>query len=152
MNGVKKASTAAMLLWVLTGLFLGRVLGQIPVAFFNARFLPPMPEWYSGLLPYPVLLPIQIVLLVAMLKINRDISRGQSYFLTHRPRVGQCLFWFSILYAAGMLVRYFVAGSLHPERRWLPPGSIPIFFHWILAAYLFTLSHITLKQARKTQG
>jgi hypothetical protein len=31
--------------------------------------------------------------------------------------------------------------ALHPERRWLGPGTIPIVFHWVLAAYLFTFAH-----------
>ena len=32
------------------GIFL-RVLGQVLVAFFRVDFLPPMAEWYSGLIP-----------------------------------------------------------------------------------------------------
>jgi hypothetical protein len=31
--------------------------------------------------------------------------------------------------------------ALYPERRWLGTGTIPIVFHWVLAAYLFTLAH-----------
>jgi hypothetical protein len=31
--------------WALPGLFFPRVLGQGLVAFFGARFLPPMAEW-----------------------------------------------------------------------------------------------------------
>ena len=42
-------------MWMLLGLFVLRVVGQVLVAFFDVRFLPPMSQWYSGLLPYPQL-------------------------------------------------------------------------------------------------
>ena len=34
------------------------------------------------------------------------------------------------------------AALLHPERRFWPPGSIPILFHFVLAAYVYTLSRM----------
>jgi hypothetical protein len=52
--------------WVLATLlflFCLRVFGQILVAFFNVSFLPPMEEWFSGLLPYPELLTAQILII-----------------------------------------------------------------------------------------
>jgi hypothetical protein len=52
----------AVVLWVLALLFFFRVLGQALVAVFDSGFLPPMKEWYSGLLPYPILLPIQVMI------------------------------------------------------------------------------------------
>lgn len=135
----------ALALWVLMGLFLGRVLGQVLVAFFDADFLPPMPEWYSGLLPYPILLPVQIVILAAMLKINWDVSQDRGYFSERHERTGMFLFWSAVVYVLVMVARYFISGSLHPERRWFPQGSIPIIFHLLLAAYLFTLSRLALR-------
>lgn len=62
------------------GLFCFRVLGQVLVTFFDAMFLPPMEEWYSGLLPYPYLLPTQIVIISLLLKVNLDLSRGTGFF------------------------------------------------------------------------
>jgi hypothetical protein len=50
----------ALLLGSLALLFLLRVVGQILVAFLGVRFLPPLEDWYSGLLPYPILLPVQL--------------------------------------------------------------------------------------------
>jgi hypothetical protein len=50
----------AGVLWLLLALFVLRVLGQALVAFFNVGFLPPMPAWYSGLMPYEYLLPSQL--------------------------------------------------------------------------------------------
>jgi hypothetical protein len=133
------------ILWIFSGLFLGRVLGQILVAVFNVNFLPPMPEWYSGLLSYPLLLPTQIVILYVMYCINTGIMQGNHYLLKRRKRLGYFLHWSSIAYGVFMVGRYFIAGTLYPERRWLPPGIIPIVFHWVLAGYLWTLSRLTLR-------
>jgi hypothetical protein len=41
-----------------------------------------------------------------------------------------------------MVIRYFVSGNLHPERRFWPPGSLPIVFHFVLAGYLYVLSRL----------
>jgi hypothetical protein len=46
-------------LTVLASLFLGRVLGQLKLSRRRVRFLPPMEQWQSGLLPYPALLAAQ---------------------------------------------------------------------------------------------
>ena len=139
-----RTSPRRLLLWIFTGLFLGRVLGQILVAFLGVRFLPPMPEWYSGLLPYPLLLPVQIVLLAWMFYLNWGVARGRV-LAAPRPGLGRFLLAFSVLYALFMVARYFISGALHPERRWWPPGTIPIVFHWVLATYLWTLGRLALR-------
>ncbi len=56
-------------MWLLLGLFVLRVVGQALVAFLDVEFLPPMEAWYSGLMPYEVLLPSQIVIVAVMAKI-----------------------------------------------------------------------------------
>ena len=43
---------SSLLLWALLALFIGRVVGQALVAFLDVQFLPAMPRWYSGLMPY----------------------------------------------------------------------------------------------------
>ena len=134
----------AAILWILSGLFLARVLGQILVVLFHVDFLPPMSEWYSGLLRYPLLLITQVVILYVMYRINIGVTTGNQYLLTRRKRLGYFLFGFSLIYAIFMVGRYFVSGHRHPERRWLPPGIIPIVFHLVLAGYWWTLSRLTL--------
>ena len=118
--------------------FFLRVLGQVLVAFFQVNLLRPMAEWYSGLLPHPVLLPIQLLILVVQAKVFLDIWRYSDFFAIRRPRAGKVPCWFSDVYFAGMVLRYVLTMSIHPERRWFR-GTIPVFFHWILAAYLFVL-------------
>ena len=125
-------------MWLLLFAFFLRVLGQALVAFLQVDFLPPMAEWYSGLVPYPVLLPIQLVILAVQAKISLDIWRDIGFFAVRRPRAGRLLCWLSYVYFGVMLLRYVVTMWLYPERRWWH-GTIPIFFHWVLAAYLFIL-------------
>jgi len=129
-----------LLLLAFTLLFLARVLGQVLVAFFHISFLPPMEHWYSGLLPYPVLLPIQILFIIIMAKIVFDFYRRTGYFVIPRPRTGMFMKWFSYLYFLSMVVRYIVTMWLHPELRWFT-DTIPIWFHMVLAAFLYTFSH-----------
>ena len=123
--------------------FFLRVLGQGLVAFFQVGFLPAMDAWYSGILPYPVLLPTQIVILVVQARILFDLARGSGFFAVRRPRAGKILCWLSYVYASGMVMRYILTMSVYPERRWFG-GTIPIFFHLVLAAYLFVLGRSML--------
>jgi hypothetical protein len=134
---------------IFTLLFFLRVLGQILVATEAVDFLPPMEEWYSGLIPYPILLPIQIVMIGVMVKIVLDFARGEGYFVIPRRRGGTFLKWFSYLYLLSMIVRYITTMWLHPELRWFR-RTIPIWFHMILATFLYTLSHY-YRQGRKVR-
>ena len=122
-------------LWGLTLLFCLRVLGQVLVVLFQPPFLPPMPHWYSGLLPYPLLLPTQILILALQVKINRDWQRRTGFFHQPKPGLGKGLQGFSLVYAITMAIRYGVTMTVYPDRRWLGEGTIPILFHWVLAAY-----------------
>jgi hypothetical protein len=124
-----RARRYGAVLWLLTVLFFLRVIGQVLVAFFDVSFLPEMAAWYSGLLPYAILLPIQGIILLLQVKIGVDFTRGRGLFVRPRPAAGRALQWVSYLYATAMLVRYLVTRT----------HAIPIVFHWVLAAFLFTL-------------
>jgi len=119
----------ALVLGGLALAFLGRVLGQVMVVLFSPEFLPPMEAWYSGLLPYPILLPIQIAILALQARISLDLYRGRGRFAVPHPRFGMALRWFSYVYFAAMVLRYVIFGT-----------SIPVFFHWVVAAYLYVWS------------
>jgi hypothetical protein len=129
----------AVVLGILAFAFLMRVLGQALVFFIGVDFLPSMAAWQSGLLPYPVLLASQILILGVQTKISRDLWRGSGFFAMRRPRAGRALRRFSYAYFAVMALRYVLTMAFYPERRWLG-GTIPIVFHWVLAGYLFVLS------------
>jgi hypothetical protein len=152
-NAAERSATRghAAILWALTLLFFLRVLGQVLAAFLHVAWLPPMKEWMSGLLPYPGLLASQILILIFQAKVNGDLSFGRGYFFEPRPRLGRFLRGFSLVYAAGMAIRYGVTMTLFPERRWLGTGTIPIVFHFVLAGWLFTLAH-ALSRTREARG
>lgn len=124
----------AVLLWVLLALFVLRVVGQVVVALAHPRWLPPMREWYSGLLPYPVLLPVQGVFILAMTRMALDVGRAGVGWAAPRPALGAVLVWLSFVYAGGMVIRLVVWLRRPPERR---RAWIPIPFHLVLAAFLF---------------
>ena len=131
----------ARLMTALAALFLGRVLGQIIVSRRRVRFLPRMDQWQSGLLPYPVLLLSQDVILVSQAAIIGQAKRGQGVLVEPRPRAGATLRALSIVYFSGMIVRYVVSMRRYPERRWLGK-TIPIWFHCVLAAFLFVYARV----------
>ncbi len=125
-------------LWLFTVLFFLRVLGQVLVVLFHPRWLPPMKEWYSGLMAYRYLLPAQVLILALMLAIDADFSAGAGIFVAPRPGLGRWLVGLSFVYWGGMVLRYVLRMRRHPDQRWLG-GTIPIVFHCVLAAYLFTV-------------
>src|ERR1044072_3793803 len=93
-------------LWCFTVLFFLRVAGQGGVVLFHPRWLPPMEQWYSGLMPYPYLLPSQILILGLLVAIDRDVSAGAGLFARPRPLLGRGGRGVSYLYASGMVARY----------------------------------------------
>lgn len=116
------------LLWTLLALFVLRVAGQAMVAFFDVPWLPPMERWYSGLVPYELLLPAQLLIIVLMAKIASDFTRQRGFFVRPRRFYAVHGLWFGWLYLAAMIVRFVLQGP-----------TIPVFFHWILAAFVIAV-------------
>jgi hypothetical protein len=79
-----------------------------------------------------------------MLKIIADFARRNGYFVRLKPRTGIILQVLAGIYALSMVVRYVLTMALHPELRWFT-RTIPIWFHFVLAAFraaLFAISKI----------
>ena len=127
-------------LWLFTVLLFGRIVGQLVVARSAPRWLPPMEQWQSGLLPYPVLLMGQTVVLGLMVWISIDFSRAAGLWVEPRPRLGMAALVWSYLYFAAMAGRYVIRMARRPDQRWLG-GSIPIIFHSIVAAFQWTFGN-----------
>lgn len=87
-----------------------------------------------------MLLFLQAVIIVLLTKVALDFTRGRGPFAVPRPRVGRVLTGLGAAYLGVMVVRYLVRMTLFPHERWTG-GSIPIFFHWVLAAFLLTVAH-----------
>ena len=122
-----------------------RVIGQVVVVLRAPRWLPPMEQWQSGLLPYPVLLLGQVIVLTLMTWICVDFARGAGRLVEPRwPNAGAIFLWIGRVYFAGMIVRYVIWMWRRQDQRWFG-GTIPIIFHSIVAAFLFAfgLYHAT---------
>lgn len=112
------------LLIVLCLLFVARVAGQMLVVLFHPRWLPPMSAWMSGVMPYRYLLPSQLAIIALQIFMIRQVIEGSP--ANRALIIG--IYVFASIYAAAMVVRFFV-------KRY---PLIPILFHWVLAAFLFT--------------
>lgn len=132
----RPAAAHAPPLWLFTALFVMRVAGQVLVAWRSPRWLPPMSQW--NLVPYPVLLPIQLLLIALMVWIDRAFGAGDAPATARDAGLGTALLGFSAVYAAAMPLRYAIRMARRPDQRWFG-GTIPMVFHLVLASYLFVL-------------
>lgn len=126
-------------LWVCLGIFLVRVVGQIEVLLLAPPWLPPFSAWESGLIPYPVLLPLQILVVGWMAATVSDHRRGSGPMWVESFRVRRRLNAFAILYTSIMLVRLVVTAALPPHSV-IDRGLIPILAHWDLAGFIALLA------------
>ena len=130
-----RAASAAALLWTCVTLFAARVLGQLEVLLLAPAWLPDMDAWYSGLMPYHLLLPAQIAILMLMAVVawNRRVRGGM--FARANPRLAAALRIFAQIYFAAMAVRLGISLSENGVEFWRK-GAIPVAFHWVLALFL----------------
>ncbi|HEY8510039.1 MAG TPA: hypothetical protein VIL32_16880 [Steroidobacteraceae bacterium] len=138
-------------LWLCTLLFFGRVTGQVEVLLLEPPWLPPMEAWYSGLLPYWLLLPLQILLLMLMSAIAWDHWKGSGALRPARAATRIALRAFAAAYATAMLVRLIVALSMPPHEL-LASGIIPVAFHWVLAGFLLLVSFAPVPQPQASRA
>ena len=129
------AETTGVFLALFTVLFAVRVAGQLVVRYAAPRWLPPMDRW--NLMPYRLLLPIQLVLLAVMSWISLSLLTDEGFLAEPHRGLGLFAVGFSFLYAGSVVVRYAVRMRRRPGERWFG-GAIPIVFHVVLAAFVFT--------------
>ncbi len=129
----------AKLLIALQTLFFARVVGQIVATLARPPWLPEASHWFSGALPYPILLPAQILLLMFMSLVTYDAWRGAGYWHVRHPAARRVLWAVALFYFAAIVARYVLTMALVPELRWTG-HAIPIFFHFVLASYVLVLS------------
>ncbi len=136
----------SLVLRALSAAFGLRVLGQALVMRRSLRWLPPMEQWQSGILPYPALLASQLAILGTQIAVIRRVPEFSG-----GSRLAGPLRWFGRLYAGTMVVRYIVSMARHPERR--PFGkTIPIVFHLVLATWVMVLASLLRTGAGAAPG
>jgi len=127
-------STAA-LLWTCVALFAFRVIAQLEVLLVEPSWLPDMEAWFSGLLPYPALLPAQIAILMLMAVVAWNPRVRNGGFARSHPRSAGALRIFATIYFAVMVIRLAVNLFDNGGDFWRE-GAIPVAFHWVLALFV----------------
>jgi hypothetical protein len=123
-------------LWLCLGLFVVRVIGQIEVVLLSPSWLPPYRAWESGLIPYCVLLPIQVLLIAWMAIVAADHWRGSGAFWVTHPSTRRRLKIIAGIYFTVMLLRLVMTAAIPPHTL-LERGLIPVIAHWDLAAFIY---------------
>jgi hypothetical protein len=95
-----------------------------------------MEDWH--LVPYRLLLPVQLVFLGVMAWVNVSFSTESGPPVERSRALGRFLIIFALVYAGSMVVRYAVRMRRRPQARWFG-GTVPITFHLVLATYLYAL-------------
>ncbi|HUQ69419.1 MAG TPA: CRTAC1 family protein [Planctomycetaceae bacterium] len=128
----------AIALWLLTALWLLRVLRQAMVELLHVRFLRLSDDWFFGRLPYPAVLTVQVLILILMVKINLDFTRRSGW--SYRPRVhaGRWLLVCGGALLAAMVLRDVVRLTYDSNGRWTA-SAIPIVVHRLIAVYVLIL-------------
>ncbi|MGE0255870.1 MAG: hypothetical protein AB7N54_17210 [Alphaproteobacteria bacterium] len=134
-----------LLLWITFGLFCFRVAAQLIQRFADLPFLPPFATWQSGALPYPVLLPLQLVLIGVMLWLtlrirDRGLKPGR---LRHRV-----VLTLGVVYVVVMVFRLVAGLTVLSHSYWFA-APVPTFFHFVLATYLLTVGFHLRRRARE---
>jgi len=140
----REGREVAALLWSCIGLFAARVIGQFEALVASPSWLPDMDAWYSGVLPYYLLLPVQIALLMVMAVVawNRRVRTGR--FALARPGVARMLRILAVLYFLAMALRLGLDIGANGGEFWRE-GAIPVAFHWVLALFLLVSSRRSLE-------
>ena len=124
-------------------LFVFRVVAQFVQWIHPVDFLPPFDDWHSGILPYPVLLAGQALVLAGLLRIVVDHGTGRCIA---RHRLGIVLLAGGGVYLAVMCFRLLASVTFATADPWLG-ATIPAFFHVVLACFLLTHGHFNLRHA-----
>jgi hypothetical protein len=126
---------AATLLWSCVVLFAARVIGQLEAFLVAPSWLPDMDAWYSGLLPYHLLLPAQIAILMLMAVVAASRRVRSGGFARANPRLAGALRILAGIYFVVMAVRLAVNVNTNGWDYWRE-GAIPVAFHWVLALFI----------------
>ena len=121
----------SILLWVILGLFLLRVSGQLIQFFFSFSFIPAFEEFHSGTMSYALLFLFQVIIISFYLRTCLRMSK--DIIVVNRIK-GKRLLTLGCMYASVMIIRYILRMIMFPTERWFG-GCIPIFFHIVLASF-----------------
>jgi len=124
-------------LWLLLGLFTIRVLAQ-PIALrVDTPLLPRFESWHSGVLPYPLLVLTQAVIILWLARTAWMFTTGA---IAPRFRLGVVMMALGGVYFAAMVMRLLLGATVFGDERWFA-SPLPTAFHLVLATYLLLYGH-----------
>ena len=130
-----KTKRYSLWLWALFGLFLFRVLAQLVQVKTTLPFLPPFEQWHSAVIPYPLLLMSQIIILGFLSKIAFAFSKGR---VVPSRTSGRIWLAFGTIYFGAMMLRLILGLTIFSGHAWFS-NHLPTFFHLVLASFLLVV-------------
>lgn len=127
--------TFVVFLWLLTILFVLRVLGQFVQSIAPVSWLPEFGRWHGSATPYWLLLAIQLAIIVIM---ARAIFKYGSRMVVARRTKGKWLLAFGAVYFASMAIRLAI-GLVDPASSPWFQKTIPAFFHLVLSSFVLLI-------------
>lgn len=126
-------------------LFCVRVIAQPVTLLFHPSFLPAFDAWHSGVLPYPLLLVSQVVILFWL---TLTAWRFTTDAVAPSRRIGLGALTAGALYFAVMVLRLLLGATILRGARWFA-SPLPTIFHLVLAGYLLLFAHFHYRQAAR---
>jgi hypothetical protein len=137
MENMMRGMDLSKWLWLLTLIFIFRVLGQFSVQWGDVSFLPSFDRWYSGALEYHYLLASQCLIIFVMSLVSYRIGKA---LLRPSVKIGGVLQVIGWVYFSVMLVRWVIGVAELIDITWFQ-RPIPSFFHMVLASYILIVAH-----------
>ena len=125
----------AAAMWLATGLFSLRVIGQAVQRWFPVSPLPPFSEWQGSATPYPLLLAIQVAIVAAMGRASYRAWTGSTW----SRGATQWAAWLGALYMLGAITRLAIGLSIEDAPAWFR-AWISGVFHVVLAGFVLALA------------
>jgi hypothetical protein len=131
-NTRNSARWYALALFMLTGLFMFRVVAQLIQVWHPVTVLPSFETWQSGALPYPMLLMFQVAILWVCLRI---VWLMFNKVVVAVPKKGRILLYLGGLYLVVMSIRLMIGLTVAPDHFWFG-AVLPTIFHFVLAIFM----------------
>jgi hypothetical protein len=128
-------------LWLLSALFVIRVLAQPLALAVSNPLLPRFDAWHSGVLPYPFLVFTQLLVLVWLGRTAWVFSTGA---VVPSRRIGAATIVLGSVYFGTMALRLALGATVLKDARWFA-SPLPTVFHLVLASYLLLTGHFHLR-------
>ena len=144
MPSIRISRGYAVVLSLLLFAFCLRVCAQLLQAVYSLGFIPSFAAWDSGLLPYGVLLPSQVVIIAVGVNIIANFYRGKAIA---RGKIGKYSLAFGAVYFSVMFFRLLAGLTFARDWEWLG-AEIPPIFHLALASFLLVYGRYHYKYGR----